>query len=651
MWAANQATQGLGQISTTLADAQANASQYLTSAYDVGRDVSGTGYIDQLDALQAAYGAAPGMWEAGRNQARADLEGGMRTAYGQLETGRDYGLGQLGAGRDAAVGSLAGGRDAGISSLYGGRDAALDQLRAAYGTTGSIYGQARGDLNNYYGQATGTLQGAAAAYDPLIQRGMAGYDMYGNALGLGGQAGHDAATAAFQQGPGYEWQVNQATDAAQRAANKVGGLYGGNTADAVTRLSSNLANQEYQTWVKNLAPYQQAALAATTGKTAQLDELAKVYGAQGTALAGLGQNEASALTGIATNMANTYTGAGKDVATLYGNTGKQISDVYGTWGKQASDAYTTTGKQLSDISTATGTNLANTEMKTGAGLAALTTDEGRAYADTTGNYTGKLIDLASGYGGSMANLITGTAGQIAQAQQAANNTTTQAGTQGLLAGQQASANTWGAIFGGLQAGSKLLGELELRQSRRLAVQGVGARDVLPRQFSLPWIPADEPAAAAWRVRASKPVGANPRRDRRSRGPHLGAAERAAGLCAGEEVWRSAGGDELELHDADSGDAGRVELGGGASSAIIRGLWRRRRPQHGGRRRFNLGCSYSGARRIHGQRSGGAHKPLCTCDCCGLRRCRERLVAAQYCRELERQGPALGWRTVLARRSP
>ena len=40
----------------------------------------------------------------------------------------------------------------------------------------------------------------------------------------------------------------------------------------------------------------------------------------------------------------------------------------------------------------------------------------------------------------MAGLITGTAGNIAQAQQAANNTITQAGTGALMAGQQASAN-------------------------------------------------------------------------------------------------------------------------------------------------------------------------------------------------------------------
>ena len=35
-----------------------------------------------------------------------------------------------------------------------------------------------------------------------------------------------------------------------------------------TRLGSNLANQEYQNWIKNLSPYQEAALQATRARPA-----------------------------------------------------------------------------------------------------------------------------------------------------------------------------------------------------------------------------------------------------------------------------------------------------------------------------------------------------------------------------------------------
>ena len=83
--------------------------------------------------------------------------------------------------------------------------------------------------------------------------------------------------------------------------------------------------------------------------------------------------------------------------------------------------------------------------------------EGQDYANLANTYADRLAQLAGGYGSGMANLATGTAGNIAQAQQAATNTGIQAGTQGLLAGQQASQNSWGAILGALGAGSKLLG--------------------------------------------------------------------------------------------------------------------------------------------------------------------------------------------------
>src|SRR5205085_2489431 len=117
-------------------------------------------------------------------------------------------------------------------------DAALGQYGKAIDQTRGNYAAGRDALNTGYGQAADTLKGAAGAYDPLIQRGLAGYDMYSNSLGINGAEGNAAARGAFQAGPGYQWQVEQATDAAQRAANKIGGLYGGNTTDAVTRLGS-----------------------------------------------------------------------------------------------------------------------------------------------------------------------------------------------------------------------------------------------------------------------------------------------------------------------------------------------------------------------------------------------------------------------------
>ena len=393
MWAANQAQQGLGQITNTFSDAEQRAGGYLTQGYGVGRDVLGTGYADMMDQLGTAYGAAPG---------------------------------QLTAGGDAARTALSDAGSLGIGSIREGRDQALNYGALADYQTQNNYAEAMQRMGQGFDRATGTLQGAAAGYDPLIEQGMRGYNMLGNALGLGGAEGTAAAQGAFQEGPGYQWQVDQATQAAQRAANRTGGLYGGNTLDAVTRVGSNLANQEYGNWIRNLQPYQGAATAAVGGKAGVLGNLSQMQALQGTSMAGLDTAEAAARNEILRNQGNIYT---------------------------------TAGNQIANLQRGTGQDLARLESGLGGSLADLTLREGTDYAKLTGDYASQLAQMGGQYGSSMASLTTGTAGNIASAQQAANNTITQAGTQGLLAGQQASQNQWGAIMGGLGAATKLGGSL------------------------------------------------------------------------------------------------------------------------------------------------------------------------------------------------
>ena len=77
--------------------------------------------------------------------------------------------------------------------------------------------------------------------------------MLQNSLGLNGAAGNAAAVNAFQASPGYQYQVQQATDAAQRSAASSGILGSGSTLAAVTALGSNLANQQYANWRSSLS--------------------------------------------------------------------------------------------------------------------------------------------------------------------------------------------------------------------------------------------------------------------------------------------------------------------------------------------------------------------------------------------------------------
>ena len=396
MWAAQQAQQGLGQIQDVFGDAEGRAGGYLTQGYGVGREALGAGYADALDYLGQGYAGAA--YAAQQPQ-------GMAEANRQTSLAETRGLAALNYGRDQS------------RNLLLGPGGATDITR-------SQYGQARDAFSNYMGQGINTLGGAAAAYDPLISHGMAGYGMLNNALGLGGAGGNAAARNAFQAGPGYQWQVDQATDAAQRAGNRIGSAYGGNVIDATTRLGSNLANQEWSKWIGNLQPYQQAALAATAGKTGVLGQQASMQGAQGQGLAGLYTGESGALTDI------TKTAASNEMASA---------------------------GAASNLMRATGQSMSDRQAQLAAYMADLNTKQGGDYASTATNYAQQLANLGTGYGSSMAGLIGGTAGNIASAMSEANKATIEAGTAAMTAGQNASSNQWGAILGGLGLGSKLLG--------------------------------------------------------------------------------------------------------------------------------------------------------------------------------------------------
>lgn len=103
---------------------------------------------------------------------------------------------------------------------------------------------------------------AGAKFDPFLSTGVAGNTMFGNALGLNGPAGNQAALDAFQTGPGYQFQMDQGLKALDRGAASRGMLSSGNLLQAEQKFGSDLANQEYQNWLKNLLS------ASTSGQTA-----------------------------------------------------------------------------------------------------------------------------------------------------------------------------------------------------------------------------------------------------------------------------------------------------------------------------------------------------------------------------------------------
>ena len=101
-------------------------------------------------------------------------------------------------------------------------------------------------MNNGFGAAQNTLAGNNALFSPYVSAGQGAQTTLADALGLNGQAGNAAATAAFQSGPGYQYQVQQALNGVLRNASATGALGSGNTLAALQNTGNNLANQNWQ---------------------------------------------------------------------------------------------------------------------------------------------------------------------------------------------------------------------------------------------------------------------------------------------------------------------------------------------------------------------------------------------------------------------
>lgn len=163
-----------------------------------------------------------------------------------------------------------------LSQIFGGaaRDASKAQVDA-YGRAIDVqekqYDQTRQDLSPY---RDGGLQGLSA---------------YMDSLGLNGRSGNQRSLMAFQEGPGYQFQMNQGVQARDRSAAARGGLMSGGQLKALTEFGQGLANQEYgnyQGQLQGLAGMGQNA-AAQTGQFGAnaANQISALTGAQGDATA------------------------------------------------------------------------------------------------------------------------------------------------------------------------------------------------------------------------------------------------------------------------------------------------------------------------------------------------------------------------------
>lgn len=125
--------------------------------------------------------------------------------------------------------------------------------------------------------ALGELDKAIGAYQPWVDSGNNARGMYDNALGLNGADGNAAATGAFQAGPGYQFALDQGTQAALRGASASGMLSSGNTLTALSQYGQGLANQEYGGWLDRLSGVSSQGLQAAGGQAQGYGARSGVY--------------------------------------------------------------------------------------------------------------------------------------------------------------------------------------------------------------------------------------------------------------------------------------------------------------------------------------------------------------------------------------
>jgi hypothetical protein len=187
-----------------------------------------------------------------------------------------------------------------LSDLFSGgaeKEAAQKDIAAAQG----YQGQALPALAQGYQTGTTALNQGIGAFAPLAGLG-AQYSsvapLLTNALGAGGAAGQQSALNAFQNyNPGYQFALNQAQQAAERAAGAGGMTASGNLIQAEQQNASNLANQNFNNWISQLQGTGQMGIGATQ---AAAQGQAAGYGG----LADLAQNYAQNQTGVYGNVAS-----------------------------------------------------------------------------------------------------------------------------------------------------------------------------------------------------------------------------------------------------------------------------------------------------------------------------------------------------------
>lgn len=227
--------------------------------------------------------------------------------------------------------AIAAGQQTGGNALLNTSQNALDYLLGQNGQGGAFqyagqgYDQAKADTTSQYGQTQGYLGQLGSLYQPMVQGGSNAYQAYLNATGANGAAGSQAATAAFQAAPGYQYSLDSALGAVQRSAASRGGLAGGNATADILKTATGLADQGYQQYVSNLGNAAQSYQTGLAGQAAGLGAQASASQGYGSALSALDTGQGNARANILGQGAGVQQNLGQGFLNLANNSTNAIT--------------------------------------------------------------------------------------------------------------------------------------------------------------------------------------------------------------------------------------------------------------------------------------------------------------------------------------
>ena len=207
----------------------------------------------------------------------------------------------------------------GSSSASGNGGFNLGQYGAGFGAIGSgiagLFNNPYNAANKYLNQIPGYLQ---QAYGPYMQAGSQLLpqlmSQYGNLASNPG-ANLAALGSNYQSSPGYQFQVNQATDAANRAA-AAGGMIGTQSNQVNNmQIANQLANQNYNQYLQNALGVQSQGLAGLSGLENQGFNASSMYG---TGMANLAAEQAGLAEQAQQNTNNSWGSVFGGFANLFG---------------------------------------------------------------------------------------------------------------------------------------------------------------------------------------------------------------------------------------------------------------------------------------------------------------------------------------------